>query len=97
MFGHRTIQRHAAMMNRMAEVQGLDLTTAIHEGALSGEDWREAVVRCTGCAEPEACLAWLGAHQPPEEAGDAGAPPPAYCANRDLLARLRQEAEAEGV
>lgn len=88
MFGHRTLHRHAAMMNRMAEVQGLDLTAEMAAGALSGEDWRSAVVRCTGCSDPEGCLAWLGTHQPPEGEAVPEAPPE-YCMNRVLLAHLQ--------
>lgn len=95
MFGHRTLHRHAAMMNRMAEVQGLDLMAEMAAGTLSGEDWRGAVVCCTGCSDPAGCLAWLGAHEPPED-GAAPEAPPVFCVNRELLARL-QVGCAEGV
>lgn len=94
MFGHRTLHRHAAMMNRMAEVQGLNLTEAMAQGVLSGEDWREAVVACTGCRDPEGCLHWL-AGCPAPEPGDrqqTAAATPDFCANRALLAQLRATA-----
>ncbi|MFT3690126.1 DUF6455 family protein [Paenirhodobacter sp.] len=92
MLGHRTLHRHAAMMNRMAEVQGLDLMAEMAAGALSGEDWRAAVVRCTGCGDAEECLAWLGVHQPPEN-GAAAQVPPAFCVNRELLVHLQASGE----
>ena len=43
MFGAKTINRHAALMNRMAETLGVDLTEAIADGRLPAEAWREAV------------------------------------------------------
>lgn len=59
MFAARTLNRHAALMNRMAETMGVDLTAAIAQGALSGEGWRDAVERCAGCAAPDKCTAFL--------------------------------------
>lgn len=92
MFGAKTINRHAALMNRMATTLGVDLTAAIADGRLPAESWREAVVRCTGCSDPESCQHWLADHPvgewPPET-------PPDYCRNRDLMDGLRR-ALAEG-
>lgn len=86
MFGAKTINRHSALMNRMAETLGVDLTAAIAEGRLPAEGWREAVVRCTGCSDPEACQHWLSQHAADEQAPDGA---PGYCRNRDLLDSLR--------
>ena len=90
MFGLKTLNRHAALVNRMAQVLGVDLTEAMGKGKLSGEDWREAVVRCTGCTAPEACTVWLSERPAPEDAeGVAVAAAPHNCNNRLMLARLR--------
>ncbi|MDF2141580.1 DUF6455 family protein [Paenirhodobacter sp. CAU 1674] len=91
MFGARTLNRHAALMNRMAEVLGVDLTEAMAKGQLSGEGWREAVVRCTSCDDPTACQHWLAGHDGDEGAAEA----PDYCNNRLMMARLRQAIELE--
>lgn len=90
MFGLKTLNRHAALVNRMAQVLGVDLTEAMGKGKLSGEDWREAVVRCTGCTAPETCTVWLSERPAPEDIeGPAAAAAPHYCNNRLMLARLR--------
>lgn len=85
MFGAKTINRHAALMNRMAETLGVDLTEAIAEGRLPAEAWREAVVSCTACSDPEGCQHWLAAHAEDEAIPVA----PGYCRNRDLMQSLR--------
>lgn len=86
MFGAKTINRYAALMNRMAETLGVDLSEAIAEGRLPAEGWREAVVRCTGCSDPEGCQHWLAEHAADEAAPDAA---PGFCRNRDLMDSLR--------
>ncbi|MBW0156689.1 DUF6455 family protein [Sedimentimonas flavescens] len=101
MFGVGTLNRHAALMNRMAEVMGVDLTDAMAKSVLSGTEWRDAVVRCTGCSDPEGCLHWLSQQDAPEDhdgAATAGAAP-GFCNNRLLMGRLRAEllAHAEQV
>jgi len=91
MFGLKKLNRHAALMNRMAQVLGVDLTEAMAQGQLSGEEWREAVVRCTGCDDPTACIHWLADHDAPEDHGGAATAheAPGYCNNRLMMARLR--------
>jgi len=75
----------------MAEVLGVDMTAALAHGALDGEDWRDAVLRCTCCDGPDACLAWL--------ANFDGAVPalaaPGNCRNAALFDHLRREAVSE--
>lgn len=98
MFGAKTINRHAALMNRMAETLGVDLSAAIAEGRLPAEAWREAVVRCTGCSDPEGCQHWLAEHAEPEaqtgaqtgtQTGTRTEVAPGYCRNKDLMQSLR--------
>ncbi len=98
MFGLKTLNRHAALMNRMAEVLGVDLTAAMAEGRLSGEDWRMAVMRCASCDDPQACLRWLAACPAPEAQGGAATAEaaPDYCNNREMMARLRDALARDG-
>ena len=98
MFGLKTLNRHAALMNRMAQVLGVDLTEAMAAGQLGGEDWREAVVRCASCDDPTACLHWLSEQGAPEDhPGEASAEAaPEYCNNREMMARLRALLPPEG-
>ena len=86
MFGARMLNRHAALMNRMAETVGVDLTEAISEGRLTGEGWRDAVIACTGCSDPEDCITWLALRD-----GEPAEATPAYCANARLMEELRAE------
>ncbi|WP_343116740.1 DUF6455 family protein [Ostreiculturibacter nitratireducens] len=84
MFGAKAINRHAALMNRMGEELGLYLNEALADGTLPVETWRGAVVRCTGCSDPEDCQRWLADHA---ETGAEEAP--GYCRNRGLMESLR--------
>ncbi|MGB1034184.1 MAG: DUF6455 family protein [Paracoccaceae bacterium] len=68
-------ERHAALVDHMAEAQGLDLDEAAQRGHLSSEARDMAVLRCTGCAQPEACAQWLA--DPQTRTG----PRPEYCRN----------------
>lgn len=103
MHGRKTLNRHAALMNRMAQALGVNLTEMMLQGKLGGEDWREAVVRCAGCPEPTECLHWLSAHDEDNGRAKPEAEAPDYCTNRDMMARLRETlakdqvlADAEG-
>lgn len=79
----RTLNRHAALVNRMAETLGLDLGRAVREGRLQSETWRDAVLDCTCCPAPDECTGWLAERQ---ETGASA--PPAQCRNAGLMARL---------
>lgn len=83
----RSLHHHAALLDRMAESLGLDLTDVMAKGALSGEDWRDAVLRCACCDEPDACLYWLH--------GRDGAPvsesAPEICRNAALFDELQRQ------
>ncbi len=76
----------------MAEVLGVDMTAALAVGALGGEDWRDAVLRCTCCDGPDACLAWLASHDGAVPAVAA----PEICRNAALFGDLRREAALGG-
>lgn len=91
MFGLKTLNRHAALMNRMAQVLGVDLTHMMAAGRMSGEEWREAVVRCACCDDPAACQHWLAQCPAPELCTDQTRPDaaPQYCNNREMMAQLR--------
>lgn len=103
MHGRKTLNNHAALMNRMAQALGVNLTELMIRGRLSGGEWREAVVRCTGCSEPADCLHWLNARGDGAVAKPPARTAPGYCANREMMARLQEmvadgrlPAEAEG-
>jgi len=85
----RNLNRHAAMMNRMAQVLGIDLTAEMAQGRMSGSGWKDALIRCTGCAAPEQCTLWLSAHDP--EGETPATETPHYCENRLMMKRLRAE------
>lgn len=87
MFGTRTLTRHAQLVNDMAGTVGADLPRALAEGRITGEGLREAVIRCTGCTEAEACGHWLDAHQGKAETA------PGYCRNAALFERLKTGGE----
>jgi hypothetical protein len=76
------IERHVGLVRRMAAATGADVDGAMARGTLGLEEWSEAVRRCTGCARPGACGAWLDAHPVAPETPD-------YCRNGDFLDRLR--------
>lgn len=80
-----TLKRHAALVDRMAQTLGVDLEEAALAGAMAMDEIAEAVLRCTGCADPAHCDSWLSQQR-------AGADrTPGYCRNKDLMARLRPD------
>jgi hypothetical protein len=77
------LDRHADLVNRMADTVGADLGEALLKGTLSGQGLRAAVLNCCRCEGGGECPDWLEAHaQGAEEAPD-------YCRNRALLAGLK--------
>ena len=77
------IDRHADLVNRMADTLGVSLFGAVTQGELSAGDLRSLVFKCLGCQEVDACTAFLDSHAP----GEATATP-SYCRNRETLNRL---------
>lgn len=78
----RTLKRHADLVDRMAGTQGVDLEEKMMEGLLTPGNLADAVLACTGCANPGDCAHWLESHQD-------GEPAPDYCRNVDLFADLK--------
>ncbi len=77
------IDRHANLVNRMADTVGADMGDALLDGRVRAQELRSAVLRCTRCDHVEKCVPWLGAHA---ESGARSAPE--YCSNRRLLSRV---------
>ena len=82
MFGFEKFDRHAELVNRMADTLGLDLAEAVQRGELPPEDLRRSVYACLGCREADACESWLS-----ENAGGSDVTP-GYCRNQDLFRSL---------
>jgi hypothetical protein len=82
MQGTSTLKRHADLVDRMANTQGVDLEERMMAGKILPDDLSDAVLACTGCANPEACEHWLARNETAEQT-------PGYCRNADLFARLK--------
>jgi hypothetical protein len=83
MSGQSKYDEHAALMQRMAETLGLDLTEEMMSGRWTPEDMQAGVSRCLGCTDPSTCKGWLSAH------GEGADEAPGYCRNKDLLEAMR--------
>ena len=82
MQGTTTLKRHADLVDRMANTQGVDLEERMMAGKVLPDDLSDAVLACTGCANPEACEHWLARNETAEQTPD-------YCRNADLFGRLK--------
>lgn len=71
--------RHARLMNSMADALGHDLETEMLAGRLSPEKYREKVFRCVGCGNAEGCARLL------EAANGFLDEAPSYCRNKETL------------
>jgi hypothetical protein len=80
----RMFRRHAGLVDQMANTLGLDLEEEAMRGNLSTTEIENAVLRCTGCAQPGACEHWLAVQEGPAQ------DTPAYCRNVDLFQELRR-------
>ena len=76
-----TLRRHARLFTDMAEAQGVDLEEAVLRARILPDDISEGVLRCTGCANPDACEAALA------QGGPDGVPD--FCQNAALLTALK--------
>lgn len=76
------LKRHAALVDRMASSLGVDLEAKTRRGAVSIDDLTDAVLRCTGCSNPDHCEARLSAETQAQT-------PPSYCRNKDFLRVLQ--------
>ena len=80
-----TLKRHAALVDRMATVLGIDLEEAALAGRLRFDEIADAVLRCTGCS---GARSYAGSCEG-SAAGPVGAvAAPPYCENREMFARL---------
>ncbi|MDU8910065.1 DUF6455 family protein [Aestuariicoccus sp. MJ-SS9] len=79
-----TLKRHAALVDRMAETLGLDLEELALRGALPIPEIDDAVLRCTGCSNPEGCEHWL------DTQGQQAEATPRFCRNADLFDALKR-------
>ena len=78
----KTLRRHAALVDSMATARGVDLEEAVLRGNMPLDGIADAVLKCTGCANPEDCEQWLASRD--------GVQPttPGYCRNSDLFKDL---------
>lgn len=79
-----TLKRHAELVDKMAEARGLDLEEQMLRGKLSFGELEDAVLRCTGCTDPETCQSWLA--QQEGTVSDT----PAFCRNAQMFRTLEQ-------
>lgn len=79
-----TLKRHAALIDQMAQARGLDLEEQMLRGKLTVAELEDAVLRCTGCAQPDACEFWLSVQQ------DTVSEAPAFCRNAEVFRTLER-------
>lgn len=79
----KTLRRHAQIVDRMADALGVDLEEEALRGHLTIGEIDDAVLRCTGCSNPDACERWLGT-------GPQASEPPGFCRNAKLLDDLKR-------
>jgi hypothetical protein len=77
------IDRHADLVNRMADTVHADLADALQRETLTALDLRNAVMNCVGCEKPQDCEHWLAEH------ASGASTTPDYCRNRALMQRLQ--------
>jgi hypothetical protein len=80
------LDRNVTLMNRMADRVEADFAEALLNGALTGGDMRDAVLRCSRCGAAEECAQWLDMQDGTPAVHPAA---PGFCANADLMDRLR--------
>lgn len=85
MLGRATLKRHAALVDRMAEARGVDLEEQILRGNLRIGELDDAVLRCTGCSNPDGCEHWL---TQVEQNGATVSDTPAQCRNARVFSEL---------
>lgn len=83
MSGKAKFDEHAELVEKMAEVLGVDLDEEMMAGRWTPEDLQATVSRCLGCTDPANCRFWL------EEHAAGAAETPGYCRNKDLLETMR--------
>lgn len=79
------LKRHARLVDDMATARGLDLEEQMMRGKLSMSGLEDAVLRCTGCTNPDACEHWLATQTGTAEAS------PDYCRNAHVFDELKAQ------
>ncbi|MBL4872526.1 MAG: hypothetical protein JKY41_03830 [Rhodobacteraceae bacterium] len=79
MFSFKKTDKNLSLMQRMSKTVGVDFTEAIVDGSMSPKEYRNAVLKCTGCKDVDACVVWLERH--PIGAAET----PEFCGNRELM------------
>ena len=77
-----TLKRHATLFDDMAQARGIDLEEEMLRGNLRMMELEDAILRCTGCSQPDACEHWLASQNGPVAEG------PSYCRNSELFQTL---------
>lgn len=77
------LDRHAGLVNRMADTLEIDLAEAALRGEMAGQDFRSMVMSCVGCTHAGDCEHFLDEHRI-----DGAEEAPSYCRNHDLFDRL---------
>lgn len=75
------LKHHAGLVDQMATKLGVDLQQSAIDGDVSLDELSEAVLRCTGCANPAHCEGYL------KQSGQVDKTPE-YCRNQELLGKL---------
>lgn len=78
-----TMRRHTDLVDRMADTLGIDLEEKVYAGQLDPETLCDAVLRCTGCSDPDGCEKWLAAQDGVVEN------PPIMCRNGEVFLGLK--------
>lgn len=79
---HRAYHQH--LLDRMADVLGLDLEFEVDLTRITRAQLERAITRCTDCPDPAGCELWLEEHA----AGSDEAPQ--LCRNKTMLEHLRR-------
>ena len=74
---------HFWLTRSMARCARVNLSDALHDGALEASQYAEMVTKCRQCPHVAACQAWLA--QPSQEMRDL----PDFCVNRPVLESLQ--------
>lgn len=80
---NKTLRDHAALVDQMANALGVDLEEQVFRGNTEMDDISNAVLKCTGCTQTEACNHWLTSRTATVMRT------PAYCRNSEMFYALK--------
>lgn len=78
------LKHHAALVDRMANIRGIDLEEASMRAGFTPDDLADMVQQCAGCAQPDTCVEWMS-----RQTGAVSETPP-YCRNTEVFKKLAQ-------